>query len=144
MAIRAQGTLLKAAVGTGEVYTTVGEVLDFNGPSPTRPVIDATNLTSTARKKITGLSDYGQFTAQLHLDYGDAGQDNVRDAQASGALTNFQLLIPAGIAGSTGVATTVSFAGYVSGFSASGSVDGLITSSLTIEIDGAVTEAATV
>lgn len=144
MAIRAQGTLLRAAIGTGSVYTTVGEVLDFNGPSPSRPVIDATNLSSVAREKITGLSDYGQFTAQMHLDYGDAGQGNIRTAMASGALTNFQVAIPAGVGGSTSVATTISFAGYVSGFSAAGSVDGLVTSSLTIEISGAVTEAATV
>lgn len=149
MAIKSPGTVLKIGSGTGspETFTAVGELTGFQGPSGSAPVLDVTNLASTAKEKAMGLPDFGEFSFDMNLNYGDAGQTAMRAAHASSVKRNFKIEIPAGVAnepaGATASpATTLSFSGYVTGFRLNGAVDSVLKASATITITGPVTSAA--
>jgi hypothetical protein len=94
-------------------------------------VIDTTHLKSTAKEKLIGLQDEGQFTFSINWDISDAGQAACRAARAARTEKNFKVTYSD--------ASTASFKGYVLGMSSSGSVDGKVAGSITIEISGAVT-----
>lgn len=143
MAIASVGTTLKIESATPATFTTIGEVVESNGPSSSMTVLDPTNLADTRRRKALGLMDPGEMTVTLHLNYGDAGQDRARTQYEAKARANFQLVIPAGSygSGSSSTETTLAFAGYITRYSAAqAGVDGLIRSTMTITLDSAVTE----
>jgi len=133
-ALRAQGVLVKRGNGASpEVFTSIGEVVGFNGPSGTASIIDVTNLSSTAKEKILGLKDEGQVTLDLNLDPDDTQQAGLRSDRDAGTERNFQIVLT-----DTGT-TTLSFAAFVMGFSVQGAVDQKIAASVTLEVTGAVT-----
>lgn len=118
--------------GSSEIFTAVGEVVSFTGPGGSASVIDATHLASTAREKLMGLPDEGQFSMELNLDPTDAQQIALKDDRLNRTKRNFKLLL-------TDVGpTTLSFTGFVLEFSISGGVDDKINLSITIEITGTV------
>ncbi len=109
----------------------VGEVVDFSGPGGSASVIDATHLGSTAKEKLMGLPDEGQFTFNLNLDPQDEGQGDLRDARIARSKNTYLLTLSDG--------TTLSFDGFCLEFSIAGGVDALVSASCTIEITGPVT-----
>ena len=133
-ALVTEGVVLKRGDGgTPEVFTAVAEVVSFTGPGGSATVIDATHLASTAREKLMGLPDEGQFSMELNLVPSDAQQIALKDDRVNRTKRNFQLLL-------TDVGpTTLSFAGFVLEFSISGGVDDKITATITIEITDVVT-----
>lgn len=114
---------------------TVGEITDFTGPGGAANVIDATHLGSTAREKIMGIADEGQFSFELNYVPTDAGQS----ALEADRLTRTRRACVLTLTDSP--ATTKSFNAYCLEFSISGGVDDKISASVTLEIDGAVTTA---
>jgi len=133
-ALETQGVVFKRGDGGGpEVFTAVGEVNSFDGPGGAATIIDATHLASTAREKIMGLPDEGQFSMELNLDPSDTQQIGLKDDRAARTKRNFELLL------TDSPATKLSFAGFVMEFRISGGVDDKINASVTIEITGAVT-----
>jgi hypothetical protein len=111
-------------------WVGVGEVIDFDGPGGSASVIDATHLTSTAREKLMGIPDEGQFTFSLNRVFSDTGQIAVFTARANRLKKSWKV---------TYTDTTVQeFEGYVLQFSTSGGVDDKVNGSVTIEITGAV------
>lgn len=127
------GGTLTAANGTITplAYLEVGEITDFDGPSGSASVIDTTNLQSTAKQKLMGLPDEGQFTLSINRQPDDTGQLAVSAARTARTLKNFKLTLSDD--------SVLSFAGYVLGDTWSGGVDGKVSGSITIEISGAVT-----
>lgn len=127
------GKTLTAANGTITplAWVEVGEITDFDGPSGSASVIDKTNLASTAKEKMMGLPDEGQFTLSINRQPDDVGQLAVSAARTARTQKNFKVTYSDD--------KVHSFAGYVLGDTWAGGVDGLVSGSITIEIDGAVT-----
>lgn len=137
MSIAAQGTVLSIESVTPGNYTAIGEVTSISGPTVSRTVLNPTSLSDSYQRKAVGLIDYGTITAELHLNYGDAGQDRVRTQLAAGARALWRLVIPAGQlgSGSASTQTTHSFAGFATGWTLNGQMDGLYRATLTITLD---------
>lgn len=142
MSIPAQGTLLQIETATAGTYVTVGEVTAINGPSESMTVLDVTNITDTRRRKALGLKDPGEISADLHLNYGDAGQDRVRTNFAAKTATLWRIVVPAGSAGggSSSVQTTLSFTGFISRWNLGARLDSIASAGITITLDSDITE----
>jgi hypothetical protein len=123
-----------AGTFTPEEWVPVGESVDFDGPGGAASVIDATHLGSTAREKIMGIPDEGQFTISLNRVFGNAGQKAVLLARAQRARKPFKIVYYDN--------STQTFDGFVLQFSTSGGVDDKLNGSIAIEITGAVTTVA--
>jgi hypothetical protein len=131
--IEAQGTVFEIGVGTPVVYKGVC-VKTFSGPGGAATVIDTTTLCSTAKEKRMGLRDEGTLSVVLNFVPSDEGHEALRAARASRALTPFRLTF------TDTPATVWTFNGYVTTFSVSGAVDGVVEANVDIEITGAITE----
>jgi predicted secreted protein len=134
-AIVSEGILIQRGNGATptEIFTTVGEITDFDGPGGSASVIDVTNLESTAKEKLMGLKDEGQFSFNANLVPGDVGQTGLRTDRDNRTLRNFKVIL------TDAGTTTLTFSAYVLGFSISGAVDDKVGSSITLEISGNVT-----
>lgn len=88
-AIAGIGTLLKRGDGaSAEVFTTIAEISNIDGPELERTLLDVTHLGSTGgyREFITGLRDAGELVLtlnfvrdtyeQLRLDWDEETSDN--------------------------------------------------------------------
>jgi len=135
-AISAQGTTISvesSAPGTAD--TVIENVISFTGFDGEAGEIDITNLSSTAKEKLSGLKDFGNFSMEWHPDYTATGQNLVRAASGTGSAISFQLDLPDG--------TTIEFLGSVKNAdSVNGSVDAALTGSVSIAISGDITVTA--
>lgn len=135
MSINTQGCALKRGdAASPEVFTTIGGVVSFQGPSGSRQVIDTTTLASTGREKEVGIPDYGQITFDLIYDGDDTSNTGLWDDFQNGTLRNFQMVFD------DSPQEVFSFAGYVLAFSYSANIDDVVRASLTVEISGTVTD----
>jgi hypothetical protein len=131
------GTQLK--VGDGgtptEVFATIGEVKDISGPSMTLNTETVTSHDSGGWMEIIPtLLEAGEMTFDVNY-YKATTQTRLRTAQTARTRLNFQMVFPP-----TGSPTdTLAFSGYVTGFEYSAPVEGVLTASVTIKIDGPVT-----
>lgn len=132
-AINAQGATLEVDVAiAGTPDTEIANLKSFSGFDGEASEIDVSNLSSTSKEFRLGLKDSGSFGIEWHPDYSDAGQNDVRAAESSGATKTFRLTLPNG--------TTATFAGLVKNAgSISGGVDGVVDGSVAIKITGDVT-----
>ena len=133
-ALKAQGTLLKLGAGSPLVYTSIAEINSFNGPGGSAAIIDTTDLSSTAKEKVPGLHDNGQLSFECNLLPSNTQHAALRTAKENGTLCSFQLIF-------TDTGSTIwTFSAYVTNFSVSGAVDGVVKASVTLEITGDITE----
>lgn len=133
---QSQGTVFKTGDGASpETFNAVGQVVNIDGPDGSAPVIDVSNLSSTAREKNVGLPDEGQITLTVQYDPDDTGQTRLKTLRTNRTSGNFKIEM------SDSPATVLSFSGYVLQFSRSFSIDEVVMGSVTIEISGSVTEA---
>ena len=105
-----------------------GEFMVFVGPSGCGK--------STLLRLLAGLEDItsGEMTFDVNY-YKATTQTRLRTAQTARTRLNFQMVFPP-----TGSPTdTLAFSGYVTGFEYSAPVEGVLTASVTIKIDGPVT-----
>ena len=65
-AIETQGTVLAIETATS-VFTPIAQITDFSAFSGSASVIDTTNLDSTAKEKLMGLQDFGQFSINFNV-----------------------------------------------------------------------------
>lgn len=126
-----------AASFTITAYKPVGEITDFSGPGGSAAVFETTHLRSTAKEKLIGLPDEGQFSFSLNFVPGDDGQLAFRAARLSRAETIFALVFSDET--DTTVANWATFAGFALEFAVAGGVEAKVAGSATIEITGAVT-----
>lgn len=134
MANRGQGTLLKVGDGaaSGEAFTTLGDVLDINGPGWSMDVIDTTDQDSSSsyREKIGGLLDAGQVTCTIHWDYTETTHAGLITDFEARTLRNFQLV-------STDSSTTTwTFAALVANIAPGRPLEGKVTADITLDISG--------
>jgi len=135
-ALEAQGMELKIGDGASpEVFTAISEIKTFTGPGGSATVIDVTDLSSAAKEKRMGLADEGQLSFTINYIPTDDEHAALREARATREETNFQLVFT-----DDSPSTTWSFSGFVTGFSVSGAVDGVVEANVTIEITGAISE----
>ena len=136
-ALSAQGVTIAVATGSPNDYSnTIPEVSSINGPSGSATVIDATDLSSTAREKVMGLMDEGQVQLEINYLPDNAVHEFLRAARANKTLCSFRIAFTDGAP-----VTTFTFSGYVTGFAVTAQVDQLIKVSVTIEVTGSVTKA---
>lgn len=134
-ALTSQGITLGIGSGSPVTYTDIPEIVSFNGPGGAGNVIDVTDLDSTAMEKIMGLPDEGQLSFDINYIPDNAQHAALRTARANQTRTQFKMTFT-----DTG-ATEWTFYGYVTGFSVTGGVNSPLRASVTIEIDGAISEA---
>lgn len=138
-ALEAQGTVLKIVDSTSPTspptFNAISEIKSFTGPGGAAAVIDVTDLSSTGKEKRMGLMDEGQLSFTMHYIPTDTEHIALRAARASREETQFQLVFT-----DNSPATTWDFSGFVTNFSISGAVDGVIEANVTIEITGAIQE----
>lgn len=135
LALEAQGMLIKIGNGlSSETFSTITEVKTFSGPGGSAAVIDVSDLSSTAREKRLGLKDEGQLSFTINYIPTNTQHALLRTQRSNRQLTSFQLVFT-----DTGNMTW-DFEAYVSGFSVSGAVDGVVEAQVTLEISGTITE----
>lgn len=135
-AISSFGTLLKIGDGAGtEVFTTIAEVMDISGPGLAQGTAEVTPQTAAnrARKYIATLIDGGEVSFDINYEPAGATHDQttglIKD-MFDGTLRNFQLLFP------DAATTTWAFAAFITGFEPTAPVDGALTASVTLKLDG--------
>ncbi|AXF04793.1 phage tail tube protein [Paraburkholderia hospita] len=127
------GAMAGSPVFTPVQWTAIRNVTSFKGFDGKNARLDATNLASTVKEYISGLSDPGSFGFDVHIDMADAGQIALRNLLVSGAVVPFQLVLPN--------THTVSFNGFVETFPWDGGVDKILTANLNLILSGPVTYA---
>ena len=131
-AIESQGITIQVSTGSPTSFSNIMNVTGFSGPGGSASVIDVTNLSSTAKEKLMGLPDEGQFTLDINLDPDDASHQTLRANRSTRTRTEFKVNF------TDSAPATATFWGYVLGFQVSGAVDQQVKASVTIEIDGPV------
>lgn len=130
--LASQGTTLTITVSGGSPINVAG-FTDFSGlGSGTATIIDASDLSSSAKQKMIGLPDEGNAKIMLNYVEGDAGQAAMEAARAARALAHFIITLTSG--------TKYAYDGYVQTFDKSVAVDKLVTISASTEITGSVTK----
>jgi hypothetical protein len=131
-AISAQGSTLEIDVSvSGTPDTEIANLFSFSGLDGEASEIDVTNLTSAAKESKLGLKDYGNFSIEYHVDFDDAGQNDLRAAGVSGDTKSFTLTLPN--------AKTLSFDALVKNAdSISGGIDATVNGGASLRITGAV------
>jgi hypothetical protein len=138
MTLAAFGTLLKLGDtdGGGGSYTTIAEVLDIDGPSMSADTIDTTHHSSAsaARQHIISLIDAGEVSFEVNFLPQDATHD-----ENSGLIYVFKNRKKRGfqlVFDPSGTPMTLTFVGSVTGFGPSAPVEGKLTASVTLKVDG--------
>lgn len=135
-AISSFGTLLKIGDGGGtEVFTTIAEVGDIEGPAFEMSTQEVTNHSSSGawREVVPGLIDPGEVGFSLAFI-----PTNATHSQTSGLIRdlknrtkrNFKLVFT-DVGG-----TTWTFAAYVTGFKPTAPVEGLLGADVTLKLTG--------
>jgi predicted secreted protein len=131
-AIKAQGTGVQLGAGSPLTYTKIAEINSFSGPGGSVSVIDVTDLSSEAKEKLAGLNDNGQLSFEANFIPTNTPQAALRTAKENGTTCSFKLVFTDG--------TEWTFSAIVTGFSTSGSIDGVVKLSVTLEISGEIVE----
>ncbi len=135
-ALESQGTTIAISDGTSpQTFVVIPDVKDLNFRTGSAAVIDTTDLSATAKTKRMGLADEGQCTFNLMIRPQQTQHAGLIDAKADRVARVFQVTLT-----DASPTSTYQFSGYVLSVPISAGVDGVIESSVTIEIDGAVTE----
>lgn len=134
-AIESQGMKIQRGTGSGPItYTDIPEIKTFSGPGGSASVIDVTDINSAGKEKRMGLADEGQLQLTINYIPDNAVHMALRADRAARAKVPFKIIF-------TDVGDTEwTFEAFVTGFSVSGGVDGVIEAQVTLEITGAITE----
>ena len=133
-AVVTNGTVLKVGNGASpEVFTAVAEVVDINSPSAAAGEIEVTHLLSAAKEFKGGLRDFGTAEVTINLLPGNAGQEQIEDDAATGAVRNYQIVNADGVTGRA-------FAAFVKAFKlAPIAIDKPLQATITFRATGEVT-----
>lgn len=126
----------KILVGDGgsptEAFTSIGNVIDFNGPTLSNPRIDVTNLDSAAREYLPDLPESGQVTANVHNQASSTQHQQLFADLNAGTSRNYRQQL------STTTEPRFDFNAFVEGMPFSGGVGNAVQFALTLTINGAV------
>jgi len=132
-AISSQGTqIYYADVGSPPSWTQITEINTIGGPDGTVPLIDVSNLDSSAKEYIGGLPDEGSLSVGMRYIPSNA----VHSALLAGKGTTYQFQIryPDSV--------IHEFTGLITGFNISSGVDAPIAATMTIKLSGSILETA--
>jgi hypothetical protein len=134
MAITSQGIVIGVETTPGGgTYTDIGEVSGWTGTGGGKAELDVTNLSSTAKEFIAGLTDNGTADVAIFFtDPEDAGQAILRanwEAPAASAI-NFEVTIGTRVG---------NFAGYVQNWNTSAAVDTPVSQDVTLRLTSEIT-----
>ena len=115
------------------VYTTIAQIRDTTGPTITRTVADVTNKDSTNRWRefITGLVDGGEVSFNIVFNPDNTTHTTLAADLVSQTQQAWKIL--------TDSDDTLTFGGFVTGFTLNAPLDGEQSADLTIKVTGAVT-----
>ena len=135
--LSSHGTLLKlGALGGGGPFTAVAEVVDSAGPAIEQATHDAPSQDITWMKRVAGLVSAGDVTFDVNFIPKNATHDDSTGLLSLIGLqqvTGWQLLYnDAG----AGTASKWEFDAYLTGFTQDVPVDGILKSSVTLQING--------
>jgi hypothetical protein len=136
-ALESQGTILYLGGSAGSSpadFTEIEEVISITGPSGTANVIDVSDLRSSRREKRAGLADNGNISFEIFYIPTNTQHAALRTMYGTRVGRQFQIEF------TDSPATVWQFEGYVTGFSASTSVDNVWKATITVEINGDITE----
>lgn len=120
---------------TGKTMSNIGEIVSFTGPSPSLTVIDITNLSDSAKKKLVGVKDEGQVAIEVNYS---ASVTDLHPTLRTDMTTREKQTFDVVLTDSTIKPTAYYFEGYVVNHSITGSVDNALKGSITLEISSAV------
>lgn len=134
-ALESQGVTLSIDTSTTSTatYTPLINLKDFSFRTGSATVIDTTDLSSTAKEKRMGLQDEGQCTFTLQINPKNSGHAELLEAKSDRVARKFRIVLT-----DVSTPTTYYFLGYVLSVPMNGSVDGVLESSVTVEITGSV------
>jgi len=131
-AVLGLGTTLGVGSGASpQVYTTIAEVLSITGPNLTAEDIDVTNLDSTSKEYISGVSDGGTIDFECNWISSDQ-QEQVRDDVEAGTTRYYE------VAFATSPNTTATFQARSTSFAMNADPNSQIRASITLKITGSV------
>lgn len=131
--ISAQGTKLEIEViasGSPSSLVEVSGLKTYSGFGGSATELDATCLSSSAKRKKLGLQDFGDISFEMLMDDVDAGQIELQTAQGDKILRSFRLTLPNG--------KKRDWQAYVKSFDEKGGVDALVLRNCVLTIDGPV------
>ena len=121
-----------------DAYVALGEVLNVDGPSMSRDMIDATHTGSTSRWRefVSGLRDGGEVSVEMNLDPDGSTYLLLFNEMESDTKKNHKITFPD--------TSTWSFSGLITGLESSQPVDDKMVVTATFKVDGqpALTQAA--
>jgi hypothetical protein len=123
--------LAGSAVATPVVWTAIKNLKTLKGFDGKPAKLDATNLASTAKEWVPGLTDPGSVSFDVDIDMSDPGQIALRNNLVTGTTFQFKFTTPN--------AHTATWAGYVETFPWDAGVDKLLSANLTVVITGPIT-----
>lgn len=125
-------TLLQLSIAS--TFTTIVQRIEVAAPERTRAKIETTDLDSDDETSISGIRRNGQVKLKCNHDISLATHAALLAAYADGLPRDWKQIMA-----DTG-AETDAFSGWVSSYQkGAAKVDGLVDSSLTIEVTGAIT-----
>lgn len=134
----AKGTLIKIGNGaTVEVFNTLIGARNIDGPNESRDTIDLTNHSSANNYKEFGVTfkDGGEISFEILYDSSDTYHAQLITDYGTGVLRNFQIVQV------DGGAETISVAAYITNISPSFPLEGALTYSCTLKVNGEPTRA---
>ena len=147
--LKTQGTQLWM-VTAATTSVEIGNITNFNPPSPAADEIEATNLSSTAKEFVQGLIDYGEGSFEINLDPTSTAHQGILTALAAGTTREFLIglsdattAVPTVATSSFGTPPTtrswVKFNGFIKGFTMQGGTNDLVKATLTVRNTGSPT-----
>ena len=133
-ALDSQGMTLASGDGASpEVFTSITELSNIDGPGGQATEIDVTDLLSTAKEYRQGLKDEGDVTCDLNYIPQNTQHALLQTDRSNQTLRNYRITF------TDSPATTWTFLGFVKGLSISNGVDNVTKGSLTLRVAGDIT-----
>lgn len=123
-----------------DVLTKIAELIEIGLPNPQVDEHEATHFESPDRAKeyIPGLTDNGEITFGINFVAGSATDLLITEAISSGEARDMEVIIPA-----LAATQTFAFSGIIKGYEKSVPINDRQTATVTVRVNGAVTQAAT-
>ena len=134
MAIVGKGTKLSYSSDSGSNWPDLAAILSINGPSLSRETIDTTNMDTSNAKSYMAASLYepGEITLDIAYAPGATPHDAMTSALTGATDYDWKVTF-------SDTSTHVAASGFVTAFEPSADLDGQLTASITIKLNGAIT-----
>jgi len=134
-ALTTVGAVLEVDPAGGTSFTSLGNVIEgFTSQGGSKPEIDVTVWSSTAKEYLSGMGDYGSWQCSGFYNPNDAGAAAIKTLFENSAVASWKLTF------TDTPATTWTVDGTVTEFSMSATKDDAFRLTWTVKLSGAPTE----